>query len=213
MQNKQRILILTRTGRQKKINKMSDKKLTELIHLFSLNNLDIDATLNVDIDNTASKITQIEKILSYIEHNYLTPIPKIKVEDTNLIEIGKNVIIKFDYILTQIGKPIDLVIIENQIGPLAIKMKTLQGMVTQYFLMRQPGLKVEWVSSTNKLREFTDHGEKLDYKQRKQKSIQICSELLMDDTFHHDIFIKHRKKDDLADCFLQGIWYLRKKLN
>ena len=79
--------------------------------------------------------------------------------------------------------------------------------------MRQPGLKVEWVSSTNKLREFTDHGEKLDYKQRKQKSIQICSELLMDDTFHHDIFIKHRKKDDLADCFLQGIWYLRKKLN
>ena len=191
----------------KKINKMSDKKLTELSNLFNLNNVDLN------IDNTASKITPIEKILSYIEHNYLTPIPKIKVEDTNLIEIGKNVIIKFDYILTQIGKPIDLVIIENQIGPLAIKMKTLQGMVTQYFLMRQPGLKVEWVSSTNKLREFTDHGEKLDYKQRKQKSIQICSELLMDDIFHHDIFIKHRKKDDLADCFLQGIWYLRKKLN
>ena len=186
----------------KKINKMSDKKLTELSQLFQLN-----------INNMPSKITQIENIFSHIEHNYLTPIPKIKVEDTNLIEIGKNVIVKFDHILTQIGKPIDLVIIENQIGPLAIKMKTLQGMVTQYFLMRQPGLKVEWVSSTNKLREFTDNNEKLDYKQRKQKSIQICSELLIDDTLHHDIFVKHRKKDDLADCFLQGIWYLRKKLN
>ena len=138
----------------KKINKMSDKKLTELSQLFQLN-----------INNMPSKITQIENIFSHIEHNYLTPIPKIKVEDTNLIEIGKNVIVKFDHILTQIGKPIDLVIIENQIGPLAIKMKTLQGMVTQYFLMRQPGLKVEWVSSTNKLREFTDNNEKLDYKQ------------------------------------------------
>ena len=27
-----------------------------------------------------------------------------------------------------------------------------------------------------------------------------------------ELFQKHKKKDDLADCFLQGMWYINMKL-
>ena len=44
---------------------------------------------------------------------------------------------------------IDYVIIENQIGPLAIRMKTIQGMIVQYFIMSN--LNVEHITETIEL--------------------------------------------------------------
>jgi hypothetical protein len=52
----------------------------------------------------------------------------------------------------------------------------------------------------------------MDYKQRKKLGIQTCNEIISNDfrfQTWHSFFQKHNKKDDLSDCFLQGIWYLR----
>ena len=46
---------------------------------------------------------------------------------------------------------LDVVIIENQISTIASRMKTLQGMISQYFIMK--GIpSIEFISSINKLK-------------------------------------------------------------
>ena len=55
-------------------------------------------------------------------------------KDVNLITIGRNLKKKFDSLLN--GYNLDIVLIENQISPIANRMKTLQGMISQYFIMK-----------------------------------------------------------------------------
>jgi hypothetical protein len=114
-----------------------------------------------------------------------------------LIDIGVQIMkryMKFD---------VDVVLIENQIGPLASKMKAIQGMVLQYWLMRNA--KVECISSVNKLKLF--HKGKTTYAQRKKLSIQFTNQLLILNEMDNSAFNAHKKKDDLADTFLQAVWY------
>ena len=59
----------------------------------------------------------------------------------------------------------------------------------------------------NKLKEFGLG--KLTYSERKKKSVEITKDLISEDNIK--IFDKSKKKDDLADCFLQGLWYLKDK--
>ena len=53
-------------------------------------------------------------------------------------------------------------------------------------------------------------GRKKKYK-RKNLAKDHCLILLQKDPSSLDYFQKHKKKDDLADAFLQGIWYLFSK--
>ena len=111
------------------------------------------------------------------------------------------------------------VIIENQISPIANRMKTIQGMLTQYFIMKG-SQTIEFISSSNKLKGFsvepkekTDKTDKQNYKKHKTDGIQICS-LFLDNNenlkkWKHCLL--NIKKDDYADSFLQGIWYLKNK--
>ena len=92
-------------------------------------------------------------------------------------------------------------------------MKTLQGMLVQYFTMA--GLNVsniEFISATNKLKEFITG--KTSYAMRKKIGIEKCNELLLlgINANFSEYFNKHKKKDDLADSFLQGIWYMKNKM-
>ena len=57
----------------------------------------------------------------------------------------------------------------------------------------------------NKLKEFGLG--KLTYSERKKKSVEITKDLISND--NRKVFDISKKKDDLADCFLQGLWYLR----
>jgi hypothetical protein len=129
----------------------------------------------------------------------------------NLVQYGRNLKKKFNEIFKDIQ--IDGVIVENQIGPLAMRMKTLQGIIMQHFIEKNIPL-VEEVSASNKLKEFIGN-KKTTYSERKKLSINFTREIISKDNLLSpwlEIFNKHKKKDDLADSFLQGRWYLKKTI-
>ena len=143
--------------------------------------------------------------------------------ETDLIQIGRNMKEQLDRIegLDQV----QFVVIENQISPLANRMKTILGMLAQYFIMKVPDCHIEFVSSSHKLKQFANISESSDvlenkltpnsYKQNKADGIHYCTKLLEKNTglAGSQLFAEStsKKKDDLADCFLQGLWYLKQK--
>ena len=117
--------------------------------------------------------------------------PKLQPEHVSLITVGYNLMIKFDKLfynsLSETETSPDKVIIENQISPIATRMKTVQGMVTQYFLMR--GISpdcISYISATNKLKAWTsinDDADEIDtYDGRKKMGIACVRKLLSGDS-------------------------------
>jgi hypothetical protein len=163
---------------------------------------------DISFDSKKSKVILLENFENTISDNYVIPFSnKIKSNDLSLIEIGISLKQNLDKLYENIE--IDTVIIENQISPIANRMKTLQGMIAQYFIMKNVN-DIHFISASNKLKDYIS--KKTTYSERKHKGIEICEELLINnETFgtHLDMFHKHKKKDDLADCFLQGLWYLK----
>ena len=117
---------------------------------------------------------------------------------------------------------IDKVIIENQISPIANRMKTIQGMIAQYFIMKNSQQEIEFVSSVNKLKGFFEKDQsknekKMTYNERKKKGVELTLAILKDEKHAYlqrwvSGFESSRKKDDLADSFLQGWWYIHNNL-
>jgi hypothetical protein len=134
---------------------------------------------------------------------------KEKSNSINLIDIGKTMCNSFHEIFTPYS--IDRVIIENQIGQNAIRMKTLQGMITMYFIQQGCNDIYHW-NACHKLKDY-DIPKKTTYNERKKWSICITNNILKNEhTEWEDFFLSHKKKDDLADCFLQLKNAIKKQL-
>jgi len=242
---------------------------------------------------------------NYFETHSLKPLDQPtsqNVKEIDLLTIGRNIKTLFDQ-SPQMAQ-VTHVIIENQISPLANRMKTIQGMVAQYFIMKNPAIQIEFISSANKLKGLTATAQippkknrsepaqaqahpqtqpeitcrtspqntltptptnvlqvisgtpaepalgptlgalpggpiseqvavpdpapapfKMDkdkYKQHKSDAIAICRQFLIQNPCMTSGGggvgvgagadpMTSRKRDDLADCFLQGIWYLKSK--
>lgn len=170
----------------------------------------------------------MDEIHQWYEKTCFRPIarekPKKTANDTDLIRLGRTMRDTFDGI--DAFREVTHVIIENQISPIATRMKTIQGMLTQYFLMRETSvaapIHVEYVSSANKLKGLvtttaaevsaTPKTQRDKYKEHKADGIRICSAMVRENfPASSDILSKSSKKDDLADSFLQGIWFLRRE--
>jgi 6-pyruvoyl-tetrahydropterin synthase len=188
---------------------------TAFLNKQKLSNLFIIADkYKITYEKPCKKQDLIHLIQEFSNKNCFDIIEYQQASKVNLVTIGKNIQHKFDLIFNQHLSNIDTIIIENQIGPLANKMKTVQGMISQYFIMKNNHIKIDFISSSNKLKDFSH--EKISYKERKKLSIQICLDIISKN-FNYDewceMFKNHKKKDDLSDCFLQGIWYINHKLN
>lgn len=162
---------------------------------------------------------------------YIVPLSlinkKVSCNKINIVDLGKNIKCHLNVIFAEDMDKIDAILIENQIGNLAGRMNVLQGMISQYFIMRNI-TNIEFISATNKLKLFktvinkksdTGGGGNLDnvlenekklYKMRKDAGKMVCRSLL---SFYPKLNVwiatydKHKKNDDLADCFLQGYYY------
>lgn len=132
------------------------------------------------------------------------PIANTNISDIPLPKIGVKLKENYNKIFENYN--IDKVIIENQISPLAARMKTLQGMITQYFIDKNIH-DIEYISAINKLKEYTN--KKLNYSERKKLGIQVTKDIIETHEEWKDIFIKSKKKDDLADTLLQVIHFIK----
>jgi hypothetical protein len=175
---------------------------------------DVATKLKIPL-NASAKKEQILNTLNHFRENFcldsIKPAKKVNCSKIDLVTIGKAIKAKFDQVFSPSEK-IDCILIENQISPIANRMKAIQGMVAQYFIMRETCEKIEFVNAGNKLKSF-DKEKQETYKDRKQLGVAKCIEELNKveaNKAHVAIIQSHKKKDDLADCFLQGIWYLNK---
>jgi len=168
---------------------------------------------NIKYEPKIKKTELVKLINDYIQNIYFDTIESTKANEVNLFNIGLNIKKKFNEIFFNEGK-IDYVIIENQIGPLAIRMKTIQGMIVQYFIMSELNVEyIEFISSSNKLKDC-DIKDKEKYSDRKKLGISKCLGILTNDfrfNEHIEYFNMNKKKDDLSDAFLQGLWFINNK--
>ena len=181
------------------INKQKIQKLFEIADKYK-----------ITYDKKVKKTELITLINDYILQNYFQEVQTKKAADVNLYNIGMNIKTHFDKLFAE-EICIDYVIIENQIGPLAIRMKTIQGMLVQYFVMCSVEVKnVEFISASNKLKDC-DIKDKSKYSDRKKLGISKCLETISTNgnfSSKLEYFNAHKKKDDLADSFLQGLWFI-----
>jgi len=191
----------------------------------------INPTIQKRQKNTKEQM--LDMIQRELETNYLENIENIRADQIDLLTLGKNMMTELDkfinnytntYTNTNLDSgdigimgglekyKIDIVIIENQISTIASRMKTLQGMIAQYFIMRGTPC-IEFISASNKLKMFMTK-KKTTYTERKIESVEVTKELLEklpQFEKYRGCLEKNKKKDDLADCFLQGIYYLTLK--
>jgi hypothetical protein len=207
-------------------------------------------------DTTDKKDTLIKNISDYVKAKVLEPISNVSANDLTLIQMGIKLVKEFDKVLDLAH--IDQIVIENQISPIANRMKTLQGMIAQYFIMREK-TAIAFISSANKLKVFSKGpgtsvagpsvmgpsvagpsvagpsvagpsvaGPSVagpsttgssttgpnNYGERKKEGVKIVKDLLTTGVNVHwqEIFLNHKKKDDMADAFLQGAWFLSSKI-
>ena len=184
-----------------KINALKKLKLHQLKELYQQLGL---------VNNTKkTKKIYLQEIIIHIQKHYFDFIIPPKAKDFSITTLGRNIKKKFQETLADIDS-LDYVIVENQIGPLANRMRTIQGMVMQHFI-EQNVPHIQEIAASNKLKNFLVSGEKTTYNQRKRIGIEITNKQLKDSKLFHSwrgFFISHKKKDDLADSFLQGLWYL-----
>jgi hypothetical protein len=234
-----------------KYTSMTNLKKLKLEELLKIG---ISHSLFINIENFTKLNKQkiLDIVSNFYEKKNLEPIIFKKSRtagDTDLIKIGKNMKVLLNNI-TGINE-ITHVVIENQISPIANRMKTIQGMLAQYFIMKNSDIEIEFVSSANKLKQFekrknenivkekeqkNDEIENIlietekstekamentikivttnpNYKEHKKDGVFYCSRILeINSCFHNwKNALDTKKKDDLADSFLQGIWYLKNR--
>jgi hypothetical protein len=101
-----------------------------------------------------------------------------------------------------VWKNAHLVCVENQPER---RMFAVQAMVQMYFCVK--GTKCEGVSATHKLNNIITVDDRVDsYKGRKKTGVVHAQALVPEPWCAH--MMKHPKKDDLADSFLQGLWVM-----
>jgi hypothetical protein len=160
-------------------------------------------------DSEAIALEVRKTIVNHLNDRLLNNVTSQSANAIDLIQLGIVLRDRLDKELPM--DDIDQVIIENQISPIANRMKTIQGMIIQHFIEKN-FTNIKQISAFNKLKEFLGEHQKTTYNQRKKLGIQSCSNIICNNQYFNkwdQFFLTHKKKDDLADSFLQGWWYLK----
>ena len=114
----------------------------------------------------------------------------------------------------------DIICIENQPALKNPTMKSVQMLLYSYFIIEgvikdKICSNVQMINARNKLKVYK--GEPIEcnikekYKKNKYLSIEYTKLMIFnEDKKFIDLFTESKKKDDLADAYLQGIYYIEK---
>lgn len=208
------------------LNKLKIEELIELcqLHFLSIENVKKTKTNLFTLLNNFFKERSLEPIIHKKQKN---------ANETDIISICRNMRRELDKI--QDFQLITDVIIENQISTIAARMNTIQGMLVQYFIMKSEcnnSINIEFISSSNKLKglpiipienknilmnnlnsEMNIKPKINKYKENKKDGQYHCRNFLYNNSQLSDwkYVLNTSKVDDYADCFLQGIWFIKNK--
>ena len=162
--------------------------------------------------------TDIYLCTSHSKHKYYSKVKKYKNPKNNLFFIGQNLV----HFMDELGlskRNIESVIVENQPSLKNPTMKSIQMMVYSYFLIN--GIcnkdssieKLEMINARNKLKVYTGPEIKCDiketYKRNKWLAVKYCENMIENEKKDFiELFESSKKKDDLSDSYLQGIYFL-----
>jgi len=192
------------------------------LHKQSLANLSaLVEKCDLKLEKPINKATLLSSLEDYLKSTCFEALENVNANNVNLIDLGISLKNELNELFNNYDlASIDQIIIENQISPIANRMKCIQGMVAQYFIDCN-NHNIAFISATNKLKAFINKDKdkaaekerKISYNERKKLSILYSKQLLENKNMMHDLdyFVKHSKKDDLADCLLKGIYYLDNK--
>jgi len=120
---------------------------------------------------------------------------------------------------------VDLVVIENQPALKNPTMKSIQMILYSYFLIQgvtndESSIEsIQMINARNKLKAYLGPpipcSIKDRYKKTKFLGIEYCKHMILEskqDEQWLNLFTTSKKKDDLADAYLQGIYVLKSKV-
>jgi hypothetical protein len=154
------------------------------------------------------------KNLAYCIIDYTDSIIKIidwqvvSIEGTDIYQHSRSLFDILKNICSEHGR-LDTVLIENQPCNKNPKMKSIQMMIFSFFVLQD--MTVHMISAVNKLKVKKNPvpSEKLTYAQKKKRGVELAL-MYIDDAALTDKLTSSKKKDDLADCYLQGVFWLEK---
>ena len=136
-------------------------------------------------------------------------------------QISESIYLHLDELIGEIkentSNNIDLVLLENQ--PSKGVMKTVQMLIYGFFYNLKHYdnyvIDIVQVNASIKLEGYEMDktcSKAKQYRNNKKKAIEICCEMIKDNTRLENIFKEYKKKsDDLCDSLLQIIGYLKKR--
>jgi hypothetical protein len=138
----------------------------------------------------------------------------------HIFDLGKNMVSVLDKTLHFLD--VKLVLLENQPALKNPTMKTVQMLLYSYFLMRGVSdgeiENIVMVNARNKLKAYK--GDKIEcdfkdkYKKNKYLAVEYCKKMVEDQELKFvELFTNSKKKDDLSDSYLQGIYYIQDIIN
>ena len=175
-------------------------------------------------DKTATKMTKDSgfklctghcKIKLYKDKK-MRNVPKL---ENRMLSLGNQIVKKLDEKKNFLN--MDVVCIENQPALKNPTMKSVQMIIYSYFLMNGLAKDIQMINARNKLKVYT--GPKIEcdiketYKRNKFLAIKYCDYMIREnshiDSVFHKLYDDSKKKDDLSDAYLQGIYYINKLNN
>ena len=170
------------------------------------------------IKDTGFKLCTSHCKINCYKDQKLRNVPKL---DNPMLLLGKQIVKKLDEKEDFLN--VDIVCIENQPALKNPTMKSVQMILYSYFLCagvtkEKQVEDIQMINARNKLKVYTGPEIKCDisdkYKRNKFLAVKYCDFMIKDnlhiDKKFHKLYDDSKKKDDLSDAYLQGIYYINK---